>query len=255
MKLLHLINQNLKTILALAVVVLLILIFYKPCNKPGEKIEQLKAELKQVEQEKKELSNQLIFILAKHRTDSAEAAGKEKLAFVEKQEADKKVSQQQKLIDQLVAVVRNTPTKIDTPNAVLVSADFKNACDSLPAEIDKLNTALAEKDTVINQWTDILAYEVQQRDSTIDALKYHISEQDGLFGRYKKVTEDVLKAARPRGRLLGGVGLIGNEINPLSGTKINLAYQSRGGKQYQVGGILMRGSVYYEATVLITLIK
>lgn len=256
MKLLALIQQNLKTILALAVVVLLILIFWKPCNKDSEEVAKLKSEKTALQKEKDKATDSITAIRKQYKDDSTDARGREQLAEQEKQEADNKVKQQQRTIDRLAATIRqsnNTP--IDTVTAVLVSRDYKDACDSFPPENDKLRAQLAEKDTAIAEWSDILAYEVQIRDAALEKEKEYSKKMERINEGLEQIAADAINRAKPRGRLLGGVGLIGNETNPLSGTKINLAYQSKGGKQYQVGGLLLRGAVYYEATVLITLIK
>lgn len=234
---------------------IIILFFWKPCNKPGENVAQLKSENQQLKKEILRLDDTLLSIAKDHLSDINRWQGMKDLYEVEKKEADNNQKLQQRTIDRLAATIRNNTGKPVDSSFVLVSPDFKEACDSLPGEIYKLNQTIAEKDTAINEWTEILSYEVQQRDSTIEALSGQIDKGRELFNKQNKIVEDALKAARPRGRLLGGVGLIGNETNPLGGTKINLAYQSKGGKQYQVGGILMRGGVWYEATVLVTLIK
>lgn len=234
---------------------IIILLFWKPCNKDAERVTRLTAENKVIKKELQQKEDTIKSILQKHSRDSAEWKGKEQLAEVEQREADTKVKQQQKTIDRLVTVIRENTGKPVDSSFVLVSPEFKEACEDMPRAIAELNKVIAEKDTAINEWTNILAYEVQQRDSTIDALGVQIGKVMELNKRQSKITEDALKAAKPRGRLLGGVGLIGNEVNFVSGTKINLAYQSKGGKQYQVGGMLFKGGVYYEATVLITLIK
>lgn len=185
-----------------------------------------------------------------------EAQGQRQLKEVEKRETDKKVAIQQKEIDRLVAIVRNSNNNSNNSiNSVSVTPEYKRACDSLPTEIDKLNAALVEKDSAINEWSSILAYEVQIRDEEIYWQGNYIDTLREDFNRQTALLRSSLQQGKPRGRLLGGVGLIGNEVNPLSGTKINLAYQSKGGKQYQGGAMIFKGGVYYEATVLITLIK
>lgn len=256
MKLLSYIKQNAKTILALTVVVLLILIFWKPCNKDSETVARLNAKIAVLEKEKQETNKEIAAYHVQYSKDSADARGREQLAVREKTEADNKVRQQQTTIDRLAATIRRSNNQpVDTSDAVLVSRTYKNACDSFPPENDKLRTQLAEKDSAINQWSEILAYEIQLRDSALESEKGFTQRWRQTAEDYEKLTRYAINNLKPRGRLLGGVGLIGNEVNPLSGTKINLAYQSKGGKQYQVGGMLFKGGVYYEATVLITLIK
>lgn len=241
------------TILGL-ILFIIILFFWKPCNKDAEQVAQLKAENKEVKKELKQKEDTINAILAKHSRDSAEWKGKEQLAFIERQEADVKFKQQQKTIDRLVTVIRvNTGRPIDS-SFVLVSPEFKEACEDMPRAIEELNKVIAEKDTAISEWTNILAYEVQQRDSTIEALGVQIGRVMELNERQNKIAEDALKAAKRRGMFLVGAGnlfLPGDTFNP----HIAAAYQNKDGKQFQGKVGIVNGKQYYEGTALIPLFR
>jgi hypothetical protein len=233
--------------------VVVVLVFTKACGN-SDQYKALAAEAKslreKVAKDSIERANERKqFITAKNEAD-----GRRQLAEVEKSEADQKVSQQQRRIDQLTAIVRNAPA---TPpiSGILVSAEYKAACDSLPNQIDKLNIALAEKDSAINDWSDILAYEVQIRDEEIFKEMQYSDSLKADFNRQTALLKTTLSTLRPRGKLLAGAGVIGNQTTFLSGAKVAIAYQTKTGKQYQAEAMIVRGEVYYGAGVMIQLFK
>lgn len=236
------------------ILLIIILFFWKPCNKDAEEVAKLKAENKTIAQEKKKVESVVDSILKKHSRDSADWRGKEQLAVIEKQEADTKVKQQQKTIDRLASIVQaNTGKPIDS-SFVLVSPEFKEACEGMPRAIAELNRVIADKDTAIQEWTNILAYEIQDRDSTIEALGVQMGRLKDLNDRQNKVAEEAIARARPRARFLIGGGnlfLPGDAFNP----HIAGAFQSRDGKQFQGKVGIVNGKQYYEGTLFITLLK
>lgn len=237
-------------------VLIFALLFFKRCSdKKSEQLAAIKAQSVALQQ--KHLQDSISFTAQVARwQDSIRTADiNSDLQVKVIKETENKLQASQSRVQQLTNIIRADagPTRADS--GILVSAAYKAACDSLPGEIDKQNEVIAQLNKDNEGLVDLMNYEVVYRDSLIETGKEYIDSLRKDYNRQKSLTDQALKAAKPRGRLLGGIGLIGNELNPLSGTKINLAYQSKGGKQYQVGGILMRGGVYYEATVMITLIK
>jgi hypothetical protein len=193
--------------------------------------------------------------------EKQETEGKRELAVIEKTEADKKVQQQQKTIDRLADIVRresNSTPPIDPNNTdtlTLVTLEYKRSCDSLPAEIDKLNFALADKDSAIKEWSEILAYEVQIRDQEIYKEMNYSDSLKADFNRQTALLKSALKLGKPRGRFLAGAGVIGNQAQPVSGASVKFAYLTKGGKMYQVSPQILQGELYYEGSILITLFK
>jgi hypothetical protein len=242
--------------LALFVAFLLI----KPCNKSADRFAVLQQQNKDLQAKVKADSLERAEERKAFSKVKQDAEGRRELAIVEKQEADKKVQQQQKIIDRLAGIVRNAPVVIEPANSVLVSKDYKAACDSLPAQIDILNDALADKDSAINEWSDILAYEIQLRDEEIYKEMNYSDSLKADFNRQTALLKQALKTGKPRGRLLGGISVLGNENQFLSGAGVVLAYQTRGGKQYQVSPKFIKvpggnAQAYYEGTVLFTIFK
>lgn len=238
-------------------VILAILLVFKTCNdKNGQQIEAIRTESAKLEQQHK--ADSIAFAIERSRwQDSIYRADiNSDLQVKVIKETEKKLQATQSTISRLTSIIQGERISfVDSSDAVMVSKAYAAACDSLPAEIDKQNMVIGQLQDDNTKLVELMNYEVVYRDSLIEVGKEYIDSLRADYRRQKSLTDQAVKAGKPRGRLLGGIGLIGNEINPLSGTKINLAYQSKKGKQYQVGGLLMKGGVYYEATVLITLIK
>jgi hypothetical protein len=260
MKFTELINKHWKNLLIVALLILLFIAF-KQCKGSKDKHQALAAAAKSLEQKVRQDSIDRAAERKAYVQEKQETEGKRLLAETEKSEADKKVVQQQRTIDKLVAVIRKEDvTDTDVGDMVQVSKGYKQACDSLPAEIDKLNLALADKDSAINEWSSILAYEVQIRDEEIfkemnysDSLLVAFHNQRALFNQ-------AMKTGKPRGRLLGGISVLGNQNQFLSGAGVVLAYQTKGGKQYQLSPKFIKvpgaeAEVFYEGSVLMTIFK
>lgn len=253
------ITKNFKNLMIGVLIVFLIIALMK-CNGSNKKVDALQGQLAVNKKEKQKIAYSLDSIFKKHAADSATWAGEKQLAVIETKEADTKVKQQQKRIDQLVAVIRNEPEKPDSSTMVLVTPAFKEACEDLPAEIDKLNRAIAEKDTAINEWSGLLAHEVQERDNTIESLRIEINKGKRLYDGLEKIAETAIARSKPRGRFMGGISILGNQNQFLSGAGVVLAYQTKGGKQYQVSPKFIKvpgteAEVYYEGTVLFTIFR
>lgn len=237
-------------------VVLFILFLFKRCgDKKSAQLAAIKAQSVALQQ--KHLQDSISFTAQVARwQDSIRTADiNSQLQAGVIKETEKKLQASQSDINRLTSIIRSRQVILDSSLAILVSPLYKSVCDSLPFHIDILNQNIAQLHKDNEGLVDLMNYEVVYRDSLIEAGNEYTDRLRGFYNAQARLLTAALNQAKPRGRLLGGIGLIGNELNPLSGTKINLAYQSKGGKQYQVGGILMRGGVYYEATVLITLIK
>lgn len=244
-----------KHFITIGLIGFIIFLLVRGCGgRSGETTERLKAENKRLQEQNK--SDQETHARERARwADSIALAGiNSELQVKVIQEVEKKLGASQSTIARLASQIRNANTKPDS-SFVLVSPGYKQACDSLPPEIDKLNSVILELQTANTKLWDRMSHEMMVMDSALEVERNHVDRLDITIAAQQALISDAIKAARPRGRLLGGVGLIGNPETLLSGTKINLAYQTKNGKQYQVGGLILKGTAYYEATVLITLFK
>lgn len=233
------ISTNIERILWITAIIVIILVF-KKCGKGDGDTAKLKAELTAIKKDKQQSDNKLDSIFKKHNADSADWAGRQQLAVIEKQEADSKVKQQQQTIDKLVVTIRHNTGKPIDSSFVLVSPAFKEACEDMPAEIDKLNKVIAEKDTAINQWSDIVAHEVQERDGTIESLRVEIGNGQRIYNRLERKADSLANKVKPRGRLLGGFGVMGNRQQFVAGASGKVGYQDKRGKVYLISGHVMK---------------
>lgn len=259
MKALSFITKNFKNIMIGVLIVFLIIALMK-CN--GQKNRNQALEVAGKALEKKVSTSEAQRLEGRKQFDDykKDAEGRQQLIVVEKQEADKKVVVQQRRIDQLTSIIRADAGTTPPTTGVLVSAEFKAACDSLPAQINLLNLALADRDTAINSMLDLYDYEIQIRD---EELFKEMNYSDSLkvdFVRQTALLKSALKQGKPRGRLLGGISVLGNQNQFLSGAGVVIAYQTKGGKQYQISPQFIKvpgaaAEVYYEGTVLFTIFR
>lgn len=252
------ISKNAAKILWLAAGILIAFIFLQQCKgrKQSEAFKLLEAKAKTLEQ--KVATSEVQRLEGRKQFDDykKDAEGRQQLIAVEKAEADKKVTQQQKTIDRLASVIRSTTNQPVDSSFVLVSPDFKKACDSFPNEVAALNLALADRDTSINEMIDLYSYEIQIRD---EELFKEMNYSDSLkvdFVRQTQLLKSALKQGKPRGQFLTGVGIMGNQDQFLGGASFKAAYLTKGGKMYQYSPHVLKllgmpsAKLYHELSVL-----
>lgn len=254
-----LITKNIERVLWLAALIVLFLLFKKCDNKKADRIAAL--EKKGAERDKKHQSDSIEFARKEQRwQDSiARADINSDLQVKVIKETEKKLAASQNDVNRLTAIVRTKPRPVDS-SFVLVPPEYKEACDSLPGKIDQQNIVIADLQKNNESLVELTNYETSYRDSLIEDQNKHI---DSLKKDYREQKADLkasLKLAEPRGRLLGGISILGNQNQFLSGAGVVLAYQSKGGKQYQVSPKFIKvpgaeAEVYYEGTVLFTIFK
>jgi len=240
-----------RAIVGAAIVAVLALLLFKQC---GDEDNNIRARLKELEQRHKQDSIAYDRDLSRLQDSIDRAAQERQLQVAVLKEKDKKLAQSETTINRLISIIRNAPTNPDS-SFVLVSKDYKKACDSLPGEIEKQRAIMADKDTAINSLVNLLGYEIDIRDSVIRVNDNYIGTLNTTIAQQKGLIEAALRAGEQRGMLLGGVGIMGNQIDILYGTSVKLAYQSKKGKQYQVAMHITKPGLYYEVSVLVPLIK
>lgn len=240
-----------RAIIGAAIVAVIALLLFKQC---GDEDNSIKAQLQELEQ--RHAQDSIAYVAERARLqDSIDRAAQERqLQVAVLKEQDKKLAQSETTINRLISIIRNAPTNPDS-SFVLVSKDYKDACDSLTGEIEKAKLIIAKKDTAINGVISLMDYEIRLRDSVIEKDKQYIGELNGTITEQRGLIEAALRAGEQRGRLLGGVGIMGNQIDILYGTSVKLAYQSKKGKQYQVAMHITKPGLYYEMGVLVPIIK
>lgn len=254
MKFLDTINKYQKPILYLTIGILLYLLFANPCNR-GQSVElkTLVAKTDSLERELKARDERYATIQKEFTKDTAAARQQAQDAVNDVKAARKELQASKQTIYRLTA--RLEQSKTDTTDIVSVSSNYIEDCDSLAivatnqqTQIDGFTEEAAEAEKLLRYETKLRDEQIEREKKYSDSLRADLSLQTAIAKR-------AIEIGKPRGKLLGGAGVLGNQINPLSGAKIALAYQSKGGKQYQAGAVLLGGTVYYEGSVLVQLFK
>jgi Sec-independent protein translocase protein TatA len=230
-------------------VIVAILVFFGPCGnkKISQQYRNLQAENKALQEKVARDS------IARNKERVAEKDQLEKqrqetaAAIADKKAADRKLTETQGIVRRLSAQVLNRPgttTVYDTAG-----------CSELAVQAATLANQVDQYRKEVDEAVELLNYEVLLRDSVIEKEVAYSDSLRADFNRQSALLKTALAAGKPRGKLLAGAGVIGNQTTFLSGAKVAMAYQTKGGKQYQAGGLLLNKTIYYEATVMVPLFK
>lgn len=126
---------------------------------------------------------------------------------------------------------------------VAVSPRYVEGCDSLRlANIDqaaKINEAQEENAKVVT----LMDYEISLRDTALqhrDAFNATMIKQ--LDACQLKLDTAIEKQQRTQ--VYAGVGMFGNQINPIAGGQVNVSLKTKGNKIYEVTGAAVGGTWY-----------
>jgi hypothetical protein len=258
MKPLTFITHNFKN-LTIAVLVIFALLLLKECHSRNKRLDKAIAANVKLEQQRKADSAEFIKKESRWQDSIRNADLNSDLQVKVIKETEKKLSASQQSVNRLTTIIRNAPTKPDS-SFVLVSPQYKDACDSLPAKIDSQNLVIASLKEGNDHLNELMNYETVYRDSLIDVEQEQVKGLNKTIEGKNKIIEAMRDAAKPRGRLLGGISILGNENQFLSGAGVVLAYQTKGGKQYQLSPKFIKvpgqsAELYYEGTVLFAIFK
>jgi hypothetical protein len=250
--------DNIKTVLVIIAVVMLIMLL-RQCGK-SNKAEQINKELtrlsdsltNKVAADSAQQSRRLI----RYQADSAQARQQVLKADSARYASESKLHASQSTVMRLVAKVEQYRYENDSNTVLIpVSENYIISCDSLTGVVVIQQREINEHQNNMDGLVELMNYEVILRDSLIEDGKEAIAELRRDFNAQTHYFNLAVKNNKPTGRLLGGLELMGNEINPLWGGGVVVAYQSKKGKQYQVGVKATPVGIMYEGTILITLIK
>lgn len=238
-------------IIAVLFVTVILLFFARGCGGNDDKIKALQAEAKalkeKVAQDSITRAHQRIAENAQLAIQRQETAA----AIADKKAADKKLTATQATVLELAHRLQRYKNSGDTST---FTARLNN-CDTLAAKVIEQDGQINDYRQQADEAVELLNYEVLLRDSVIEKEKSYSDSLRVDFNRQGQLLKTALAVGKPRGKFLAGAGVIGNQTTFLSGAKIAIAYQTKGGKQYQGGAILMGGTIWYEAGVLVTLFK
>lgn len=255
MKFLTTITQNFKNILIIVLVIFAIIMLMK-CNATNKQLSKAAAAQLKSEEARKLDSAEYIKKEQRWQDSIHNADLNSDLQVKVIKETEKKLQASQTAVNRLTAIIRSAPEKPDS-SFVLVSPEFKNACDSIPNKIDSQNAVIAALHDNNEGLVDLMNYEVIYRDSLIEVEQEQVKKLNNTITGKNKIIDDALKAGKPRGMFLLGVGILGNEKKFLGGASIKAAYLTKGGKMYMYSPHVMQlpgmGSpaVFHEASIFI----
>lgn len=232
-----------KSALGILLVIAIIIILLQQLCKPPVKDTVGRAQYAALEQRMKDTTKYYEELL---KADSAAINEAHQAAAdqYEKSEVYRRaVNDKQTTIDRLVAKVEAGKNEKQDSSWVKVSPTYKEACDSLPAEIVELkkrNLAFQEQNSEAHR---LLLYETGVRDSALDDchefnLKFKSQLDDCMRQLKGKVN------VKQRVQLYAGIGLFGNRINPLGGGQVNVSLRARNGQMYEISGATI-GNTWY----------
>jgi hypothetical protein len=238
-------------IIAGLVITVILLLSVRGCGGRGEKLKAIAAENKllkdRVEQDSITRATERIA-----EKDQLDRQRKETEAAKEDVKADRKLSETQSWAVRMANQLRLQYKTLKPDSAF---TDYANNCDTLAAKVIEQDGQINAYKREVDETMELLNYEVVLRDSIIEKETEYSARLKADFNRQSRLLENALTIGRPRGKFLAGAGVIGNQTTFLSGAKIALAYQTKRGKQYLAGGLLMNKTIYYEATVMVPLFK
>lgn len=255
MKFLSTITQNFKNILIIVLVIFAIILLMK-CNGANKRLEKVQAAQLKSEEARKQDSAEYIKKEARWQDSIHKADLNSDLQVKVIKETEKKLAASQWSVNRLTAIIRSAPTKPDS-SFVLVSPEYKDACDSLPDKIDSQNAVIAALQENNEGLVDLMNYETVYRDSLIEVEQQQVKKLNSAIAGKNKLIKDALKAAEPKGMFLIGVGIMGNEKKFLGGASLKAAYLTKGGKMYQYSPHVLNlpgmvsPAVYHEASIFI----
>jgi hypothetical protein len=147
-------------------------------------------------------------------------------------------NQVQRLSDKIQAAKKEKPND----SWVAVSPNYVDGCDSLRLAAVGQNARINEAEQENKKTVELMDYEINLRDTALqhrDAFNAALQKQ--LDSCHLKVKGAV---NQQRTQVYAGVGMFGNQINPLAGGQVNVSLKTKGNKIYEVTGAAV-GNTWY----------
>jgi len=144
----------------------------------------------------------------------------------------------QRLADKVAAAKKEKPND----SWVAVSPNYIQGCDSLRLVAIDQNTKIDQAEQENKKTVELMDYEITIRDTALqhrDAFNAALQKQ--LDSCQLKVKGAV---NQQHTQVYAGVGMFGNQINPLAGGQVNVSLKTKGNKIYEVTGAAV-GNTWY----------
>lgn len=149
----------------------------------------------------------------------------------------------QSTINRLTAQVRAAKAEPKDNTWVEVSPNYVKGCDSLTDHIADLGKMVDDYEQESAELMKLLSYEVSIRDSVLNNerefnAKFRAQLDNCMLQLKGKVD------AKQRVQIYAGMGVLGNQINPIGGAQVNLGLRARNSQMYEVTGMMV-GNTWY----------
>lgn len=147
-------------------------------------------------------------------------------------------NQVQRLADKIASAKKEEPTD----SWVAVSPKYVEGCDSLRLVAIDQNERINQADSENQKTMELMTYEITIRDTALQ----HRDAFNAALKRQLDTCQLKVKGAvnQQRAQVYAGVGMFGNQINPLAGGQVNVSLKTKGNKIYEVTGAAV-GKTWY----------
>jgi hypothetical protein len=213
------------------------------CNKADKEDTVTKAEYEALQAQVKDTVKyyQAYLEAEQHRRDSAIQARtdlQQQLAqSTEKEKASRAIALR------LAAQVQAAKSQQPDNTFVRVSPAYVQGCDSLANHIADLGKMVDQQNDDGAKLNELMLYEISIRDSAINAQK---DFNQKFMGQLDNCLEQLQTAVKqqPRNQVYAGIGVFGNQINPLAGGQVNISLKTKSNKIFEVTGATV-GNTWY----------
>lgn len=154
-----------------------------------------------------------------------------------------KLTASQTTIHRLIAKIDGA--KLEKPDStwIKVSPHYKDGCDSLRDRAYAQQQQINQYEENGAKLNELMLYEIAERDSAINAQKEFnrkfMSQLDNCLAQLQTAVKQ-----QPRNQVYAGIGIFGNQINPLAGGQVNVSLKTKSNKIFEVTGASV-GNTWY----------
>jgi hypothetical protein len=223
------------------------------CGKPKE--QYTKYDIEVLEKRIKDTAESYRRRLMYDFTLMSEAAANRMEQAKELQASKEQLAASRSQIERLTKKIKLSRREIENDTWVKVSPNYKEGCDSLVIENQTLGNLITTYNEESAEAYKLMMYDISIRDSAINAQKdfnrKFMGQLDDCMGQLDDCMvqlDDCMVQLQtkkgPRTQVYAGVGLFGNQINPLAGGQVNISLKTKNNQIYEITGATV-GNMWY----------
>jgi hypothetical protein len=226
----------------LFVIALCFIVLIQLCGK-AVKTDSTKAEEEALQQRIKDTAKYYQQLLWNRQVQQDSAAAARAVLKEKFDQSQQRLTASQITINRLIAKVEGAKLEPRDSTFIPVSPQYISGCDSLKDQARLQQEKIDQYEEDGAKVNELMLYEIAIRDSTINAQKefnrkFSNQLDDCMTQLQAKVNQ------KPRNQVYAGIGVFGNQINPLAGGQVNISLKTRGNKIYEITGATV-GNVWY----------